>query len=241
MAASPLASRTLYRNCWRSVTLAGLGWLAAVLAPAQFAGRPKADKGPRSLALLELAPNGKGHLVPVVIMIDGVFYDAGAYKAAPVPMALDTGTVYEAERSGNTLGLFTVSGALQGPNKTWLGAGTWLPAGSAPRKTAQKAESKPRGIDMDEENKPPVLHRRSEPESPKPAAPPPQPNPPAAAPPTASAPPAASAPAPRPPPPTPPRQLRRRLRPPRRPRRPRQPPLRLHRRRPPRLLPRLQQ
>src|ERR1700693_430644 len=118
MAASPLASRTLYRNCWRSVTLAGLGLLAAVLAPAPVAGRPKADKGPRSLALLEFAPNGKGPLVPVVIMIDGEFYDASAYKAAPVPMALDTGTVYEAERSGSSLGLFTVSGALQGPNHT---------------------------------------------------------------------------------------------------------------------------
>ena len=201
-----MASRTLYRNSWRSVTLAGLALLAASLAPAQFAGRPKADKGPRALALLELAPNGKGHLVPVVIMIDGEFYDASAYKAAPVPMALDTGTVYEAERTGNSLGLFTVSGALQGPNKTWLGAGIWLPAGSAPRKTAQKAESKPRGIDMDEENKPPVLHRRSEPESPKPVAPAPQPNPPAAAPPAGPTPPAASAPAvaPAAPPPAPP-------------------------------------
>jgi hypothetical protein len=201
MAASPLASRTLYRNSWRSVTLAALALLLAALAPAQFAGRPKADKGPRALALLELAPNGKGHLVPIVIMIDGEFYDASAYKAAPVPMALDTGTVYEAERTGTSLGLFTVNGALQGTSKTWLGAGTWLPAGSAPRKTAQKAESKPRGIDMDEENKPPVLHRRSEPESPKPAAPPPQPNPPAAAPPPATTPPAA-APAAPPPPPT---------------------------------------
>jgi hypothetical protein len=197
MAASPLASRRLYRNRWRSVTLAALALFLAALAAAQFAGRPKADKGPRALALLELAPNGKGHLVPVVIMIDGEFYDASAYKAAPVPMALDSGTVYEAERTGASLGLFTVSGALQGPSKTWLGAGTWLPAGSAPRKTAQKAESKPRGIDMDEENKPPVLHRRAEPESPKPAAPAAPPNPPAATPPPAAAPAA-----PPPPPPT---------------------------------------
>ena len=189
-----MASRTLYRNRWRSVTLAALALFLAALAAAQFAGRPKADKGPRALALLELAPNGKGHLVPVVIMIDGEFYDASAYKAAPIPMALDTGTVYEAERTGTSLGLFTVSGALQGPSKTWLGAGTWLPAGSAPRKTAQKAESKPRGIDMDEENKPPVLHRRSEPESSKPAAPPAQPNPPAAAPPPAATPPPATTP-----------------------------------------------
>jgi hypothetical protein len=195
MAASPLASRTLYRNRWRSVTLAALAWFLAALAAAQFAGRTKADKGPRALALLELAPNGKGHLVPVVIMIDGEFYDASAYKAAPVPMALDSGTVYEAERTGTSLGLFTVRGAQQGPSKTWLGEGTWMPAGSAPRKTAQKAESKPRGIDMDEENKPPVLHRRSEPESTKPAAPPAPPNPPAAAPPPATTPPATSAPA----------------------------------------------
>jgi hypothetical protein len=85
MAASPLASRRLYRIRWRSVTLAALALFLAALAAAQFAGRAKADKGPRALALLELAPNGKGHLVPVVIMIDGEFYDASAYKAALFP------------------------------------------------------------------------------------------------------------------------------------------------------------
>ena len=35
------------------------------------------------------------------------FWDATAYKADPFPMALESGTVYEAERTGNSLGLFT--------------------------------------------------------------------------------------------------------------------------------------
>lgn len=141
------------------------------------------------MGLLELAPNGGARLIPVVIMIDGQFYDASAYKAQPVPMALYVGTVYEAERAGTSLGLFTVSSALLMPNQTWLGQGTWLPAGSAPPKTSQKAEDKPRGID-DDRDKPPVLVRRSPPEKPKPAEPAPQP----AAPPAPSAP-ANSAPA----------------------------------------------
>ena len=46
--------------------------------------------------MVELAENGKAHLLPVTIMIDGKFYDAGAYKADPVPMALLAETGYEA-------------------------------------------------------------------------------------------------------------------------------------------------
>lgn len=180
-----MASATLYRNSRRAVILAGVVIVLAQVAPAQFASRAKADKGPRALGLLELAPNGGAHLVPVVIMIDGQFYDASAYKASPVPMALDSGIVYEAERTGVSAGLFTVTAALQTQNKTqsppWIGEGKWLPAGSAPPKTSERAESKPRGIE-DEQDRPPVLLRRSPPEKPKPAEPAAQPTTPAAAP-----------------------------------------------------------
>ncbi len=79
------------------------------------------------MGLVELAPSGKAHLVPITILYDGEYYDASAYKAAPVPMALESGTVYEGFRTGVSLGLFTVTGALQG-NNTWLGAGTWQSA-----------------------------------------------------------------------------------------------------------------
>lgn len=150
---------------------------------------------------MELAPNGHARLVPVVIMIDGQFYDASAYKASPVPMALDSGIVYEAERAGASQGLFTVSGALQGPNNTWLGAGTWQPAGSIPKSITHRAESVPRGMESDEG--PPVLHRRDagKPKPSEPTPPPatPAPAPPATAPagppPVAPAPPTANAPA----------------------------------------------
>ena len=66
------------------------------------------------MGLLQLAPSGKAHLIPITILYDGEFYDASAYKAAPVPMALESGTVYEAVRAGVSQGLFTVSSALQG-------------------------------------------------------------------------------------------------------------------------------
>ena len=104
------------------VSLVGLGTLTILFA--QIAKRRPADKGPRALGLIELAANGKAHLVPVTIMINGRFYDAGVYKADPVPMALQSETVYEGLKSGVSQGLFTVSGAI--PSKTgWIGDGKW--------------------------------------------------------------------------------------------------------------------
>jgi len=97
-------------------------------------------------------------------MVDGDFYDASAYKANPIPMALDSGTVYEAERSGKSLGLFTVTNALQGPNHTWAGAGTWTPEGSKPASAGRRAANKPR--DIESEDGPPVLRRRQPKEKP---------------------------------------------------------------------------
>jgi hypothetical protein len=140
----------------------------------QSASPRKRYKGPRALALLEFRPKGKTLLIPVAILVDGEFYDASAYKASPVPMALDSGTVYEGERSGASQGLFTISSALQGPNRTWAGAGTWLPAGTKAATGMRKAESKPR--DLETEEGPPVLHRAGK-EQPKPAAPAKEPTP----------------------------------------------------------------
>ncbi|HTR64360.1 MAG TPA: hypothetical protein VMH85_01215 [Terriglobales bacterium] len=151
MAASP--SPSLYRSARRGVILAILLLLAAIAA-AQF-GRPTVSKGPRALGLLELAPNGRGHLIPIAIMVDGEFYDAGAYKASPVPMALDAQTVYEAEQTGKSVGLFTVTGALHGANDTWIGAGKLQVPSAAPPKKKHVA-TKPR---MDDDEGPPKLKR----------------------------------------------------------------------------------
>ena len=145
---------------------------------AQFGRKATPSKGPRAIGLLELGANGKGHLIPVVILYEGQYYDAASYKASPVPMALDSGTVYEAEKSGAPQGLFTVSGALHSNDNRWIGAGTWEVAGSKPAKKPEPAKKKP-DEDIDA---PPTLHRGdakkvAKPPEPAPAAKAPEPPP----------------------------------------------------------------
>jgi hypothetical protein len=101
-----------------------------------------------------MAANGKTSLIPVAILVNGKFWDASAYKADPVPMALETETVYEAQRAGSSLGLFTVSSALHSNAANlmspWIGTGKWVPNGSDTASKALKAESVPAGIDKGE-------------------------------------------------------------------------------------------
>ncbi len=143
--------------------------LAALILPArsgleaqeplpQYGRKPVVDKGPRALGLVQLSPKGdKGRLIPIVIMMDGKFYDAGSYKATPVPMALDFDTVYEGFRTGVSQGLFTITQPGQ-LNHAWIAEGTWLPAGAkAPEKN--KKYSTPV---IEDKDAPPVLHRRSD-------------------------------------------------------------------------------
>jgi hypothetical protein len=170
------------------------------IPPQQKKVNPKNDKGPRALGLIQLSSNGKATLVPITIRIDGRFYDAASYKANPVPMALESGTVYEGERSGTSVGLFTVNAALHSNAVNavtpWLGTGMWLPAGTDVPQTAMKAESVPRGIETTDQ--PPRLAKNEKAAQGTPNAGTPS-SPPAA--PTSSAP-SSSAPAPSGPPPS---------------------------------------
>jgi hypothetical protein len=123
MGSSRIQYRTrLYRKAVLRVIFAVI--VALLPAFAQYAKKRQVSKGPRAVGLVELAENGKAHLIPITIMIDGKFYDAGAYKADPVPMALQYGTVYEAVQSGASQGLFTISGALPGKD-SWVADGKW--------------------------------------------------------------------------------------------------------------------
>ena len=114
----------------------------------------KKEAGPRAVGVLQMAANGKTSLIPVAILVNGKFWDASAYKADPVPMALETETVYEAQRAGSSLGLFTVSSALHSNAANlvspWIGTGKWVPNGSDTASKALKAESVPAGIDKGE-------------------------------------------------------------------------------------------
>jgi hypothetical protein len=146
-----------------AVTLASTVWLASpwlaaqILAPT-YGRRTPADKGPRALGLVQLAAKGKkARFTPIAIMVDGKFYDAGAYKANPVPLALDYGNVYEAFRSGVSEGIFTITQPGQ-LNHVWIAEGAWTPAGER-LKERRKKYSTPVIAD-DDKNGPPVLHRR---------------------------------------------------------------------------------
>jgi len=174
----------------------------------QYGHKPASNKGPRAIGLIQLSPKGKARLTPIAIMMDGKFYDAGSYKAAPVPMALDFGIVYEGFRTGVSQGVFTITQPGQ-LNHVWIAEGTWLPAGmKAPEKS--KKYSTPV---IEDKDAPPVLHRHSnkadsdsgpdknkdkdKTDQQKPATPPSPPTtaPPASAPSPPSAPEAAKAPA----------------------------------------------
>ncbi len=143
-----------------SILLAGalVAQLVAQGPITQYGRKPKPDEGPRALGLIQLSPKGnKGRLIPIAIMMDGKFYDAGSYKAMPVPMALDFDIVYEGLRTGVSQGIFTITQPGQ-LNHVWIAEGTWLPAGvKAPEKS--KKYSAPV---IEDKDAPPVLHRRSE-------------------------------------------------------------------------------
>jgi hypothetical protein len=135
------------------------------------------SKGPRAIAVLEFDTSKKVHLVPVIIMMNGEYYDASAYKASPVPMALDPQTIYEGVRSGVSEGLFTIVKAHQVLGN-WVGEGNWEPTADKPVK-----KSAPLAPVEEVDNKPPVLRRSPGGVSPAPPTtaptPPPPPSPPA--------------------------------------------------------------
>jgi hypothetical protein len=121
------------------------------ITPGERKAPRKKDAEPRAVALLKLSADGKASLVPIAILINGKFWDASAYKASPVPMALEPGTVYEAERTGSSLGLFTIGAALHSnaanASVPWLATGAYVPTGSDTGKKVLHAEATPVGID----------------------------------------------------------------------------------------------
>src|SRR5215471_19910425 len=102
---------TLYRRKTFQASVAlSLAAVACMIAAAQ---RHKPHKL-RATALAELTTDRKGavtaHLIPITILDGGLFRDASMYKATPVPMALDDGVVYEAQKSGEVAGYVTIIG-----------------------------------------------------------------------------------------------------------------------------------
>jgi hypothetical protein len=129
-----------------------LAALGATLLLAQHPDRPvrRPASKLRATGILELAANGRARLIPIVIKVGDKFFDGGLYHADPSPMALESGTVYEAERAGDSLGLFTVTKA-QDVSGVWVGLGQWRSEDSqkakpAPAKSVPQADDDERPI-----------------------------------------------------------------------------------------------
>ncbi len=152
--------------------------LLSGVAAAQYAKKRKPDTGPRAVGLLKIDAKGRAELVPVVIRIDGKFYDAGAYKADPIPMALQPDTVYEGMKSGVSQGIFTTSGAARGLDG-WFADGKWrtnTQIEAAKARAKAEAEKKAKKASEDPVNGgPPRLKRPGD--TPPPGSAPSQPQP----------------------------------------------------------------
>lgn len=163
---------------------------SASLFYAQVAKKRTVSKGPRAVAVLQIAENGQAHLIPVTIMVNGQFYDASAYKADPVPMALQPGIVYEGVKAGVPQGLFTVGGAAQA-NGNWFAGGSWKTEAQIQadkeKASAETAKKNQVAAPDEELSGPPRLKRPST------TAPPPNSAPPASPSPTEKSKPAAGA------------------------------------------------
>ena len=141
---------------------------------------------PRAVAVLEIMPTGSPHLYPVSLMLDGKFYDASLYAAKPVPLALYGDTVYEAQKSGMPVGLFTVQRAGRIEN-TWWGEGRWKPlAADEPAAKTNPITGKEEGKSADKKSE---TKKTAEPDDPdRPVLKKPQASAPPPAPPKPSAP-----------------------------------------------------
>jgi hypothetical protein len=124
----------------------------------------------RATALLELTTDPTGtmtaRLVPITILDEGSFHDAGVYKAMPRPMALDLGVVYEAQKSGQTVGYVTVISAAKDIT-AWRALGRWQAASpSAPEKSKTPVVASSDGGSGSDR---PILRRSSSTSSPQPS------------------------------------------------------------------------
>lgn len=125
----------------------------------------------RATAVLEMTTDASGvrtaRLVPIIILDEGSFHDAGIYKVSPQPMALDGGVVYEVQKTGQTVGYFTVRKAAK--DRIWTAMGKWQNVNAA---TKPSATPVPPPANIDDR---PILHHRDGSNASAPATPTPAP------------------------------------------------------------------
>jgi hypothetical protein len=151
-----------------NLTLLAVCILALAVSSAQQRRKPHKL---RATGLLELTTSPTGtvaaRLTPITILDQGRFEDASIYKAAPEPMALDKGVVYEVQKSGVPIGYVTLLNASK--SGIWTALGKWQPV----TEEAKKSESPPPPPNPDDDR--PRLHRGDSSSAPPAATPAPTP------------------------------------------------------------------
>jgi hypothetical protein len=107
----------------KAALLVILALTLACCSAAQYK-RPVPRTQPRGTAVVERLPGGKMRLIPVCIFYESKFYDAQFYQIHTVPMALQGDTLYEVQRAGEPIGLFTVETAFRNGAR-WSAEGKW--------------------------------------------------------------------------------------------------------------------
>ena len=126
-----------------------------VLGAIASAQQRRKQKTPRAIALVEWPAKGKPVVVPIAILIDGRYYDASIYRADPVPMALEGGTVYEVQQSGDALGFATIDGVANSDG-SWFGSAKYQTKASLA--AAERKREVP-AVRPDPEEGPPKLRK----------------------------------------------------------------------------------
>ncbi len=142
--------------CLGAAVLICLAILAGTAA-AQ-ASRNRKPKTPRAVALVEWPAKGAPRVVPIAILVDGRYYDAGIYMADPVPLALDPGTVYQVEESGEPAGFATITEALQPQGGNWFAQVRFAPK-QTPASASARAAAPP--VRPEPEEGPPKLRKQA--------------------------------------------------------------------------------
>ncbi len=103
------------RICGKGRSASAVAGMLALALPiaAQMHAVKKPETVVRAVGVYEwtgdVAKPAASRLIPVTLFIDGNLQDAGVYLARPVPMALETGTIFELDQSGVPKGLLDLA------------------------------------------------------------------------------------------------------------------------------------
>src|SRR5438270_4888518 len=146
-AASALHGRHRERPIFTTLTGILLLLIAVSSGPTHANAQSRKPGGPRAIGVVtwngdDLTPTPvTAVLTPVVILVEGRYYDAELYQAQPEPLAVDSGVVYSVLKNGDEIGTFNIGGARE-RGGIWYGTGFFDLKSAKKTKPTQAAPAK---------------------------------------------------------------------------------------------------